>query len=369
MAVSRKPIFRKKLKFNNYIKTNKCRNYKNYKSKKQYGGAKTIEELLEIANKWVGKGNYSTEAPQDKFMLGDIFDDEKIPEFMILFANYENIYEEQLPSNLYKFFKTMSDNNFKTQNLTINCWQFILLCLLLSGYITNENIMILYQNLAYSVDIDKNKNARIPDFLGSEFEENPTNGNIILYKNKFGVVWHLGILEIKDGEYYSINILDGGVSKKKHKLQDEYDTYIYISPEKLSSSINALEYKKQSNGQIYKPLITLDYTKLYKYFFNDRYGFFKQLLKTNVDEEWKKYESKDESYFEKQMANLKPDMYAFINEFMKSDNYQVDYKEHIYQLFYNQPRFKIDILTHNNLADPNLLQVVSNLNENINFVK
>lgn len=367
MAVSRKLIVRNQstLKLTNHIKTNKFKKYKKYASKKQYGGARTIEELLKIANEWVGYGNYSTEAPQHKFMLGDIYDDAKIPEFMILFANYENIYADQLPSNLYTFFKRLSDKNFSNKNLTINCWQFILLCLLLSEYITVENIMILYQNLAYSIDIDKHKNARIPDFFGSEFEENPTNGNIILYKNKFDVVWHVGILEIKDGEYYSIDILSDGVSKTKHTPKNEYDTYIYISPEKLSSSINALEYKKQSNGQIYKPSITLDYVTLYKYFFDDEYGFFKQLLKTNVDEYWKQYESKDESYFEKQLANLNPDSYAFI----KSYNYQVNYKKVIYKLFYNQPRFKIDILTYNNLADPNLLQVVNNINKNIEFVE
>lgn len=102
-----------------------------------------------------------------------------IPDFLIKFANYNKLYQNLLQPKLFKFLNKYVNDRYENKKITMNCWQFILLCLLESGYITVEHILKLYQNLAF--DEQTNKDIRIPDYFNMEKNEHGKIGDIILY--------------------------------------------------------------------------------------------------------------------------------------------------------------------------------------------
>jgi len=108
------------------------------KKKIMRGGEKTREDLLRVANEWIGHGTYVKDNNNISLIIWNESwqkeSDEYIPnDFIIVFTNYgqfENVKE------LYDFLLTYSSNRYREKTLVMNCWQFVLLCLLESGYIT-----------------------------------------------------------------------------------------------------------------------------------------------------------------------------------------------------------------------------------------
>lgn len=121
----------------------------------------------------------------------------------------------------------------------MNCWQFVLLCLLESGYINGEQLKNLYLNF----DNNPNRNKRIPDYFSNEYSDKPEPGDIILFQQKSDeIIWHVGILSeiiIKDGiiNFKYIEMLGDKVYETDGIYDQKYpDNLLFIKPENLLKS-------------------------------------------------------------------------------------------------------------------------------------
>jgi hypothetical protein len=207
------------------------------------GGEKTREDLLRVANEWIGHGTYIREDNNISLIVVNESwqkkSDTYIPnDFIIVFTNYGQFEPvKELYDNLF----TYSSNRYVEKTLSMNCWQFVFLCLLESGYINGEQLKILYKNF----DNNPNSNKRMRDYFSNEYSDKPEPGDIILFQRKsVRIIWHIGILSeiiIKDGiiNFKYIEMLGDkvymtmtdGINNQKYD-----DNILFIKPENLLKS-------------------------------------------------------------------------------------------------------------------------------------
>ena len=175
-------------------KHNFKKNITNKTQKKMKGGGKTKKDFLKAAEGWIDKGTYVLESTNMSMIIDNDSslkdEDQYIPaDFLIRFANYG---QYKSVDKLYKFLYNYCDNRYKYKSFSMNCWQFVLLCLLESEYLTEQQIAILYLHYMNSPI----KNKRIPDYFGRTYSDKGEPGDIILFKRKdgLGTIWHIGIL-------------------------------------------------------------------------------------------------------------------------------------------------------------------------------
>jgi hypothetical protein len=218
------------------------------KKKIMRGGEKTREDLLRVANEWIGHGTYARDENNISLIIENDYaqsnSDEYIPnDFIIVFTNYGQF---ETVKELYDFLLIYSSNRYREKTLAMNCWQFVLLCLLESGYIDREQLITLYLNY----DNNSNRDKRIPDYFSNEYSDNPEPGDIILFQRKSdGIIWHVAILiaiNIEDGiiKYDIIHILDENVSKIKYN-EEHPDNLLFIKPENLLKPISSNSVKNK----------------------------------------------------------------------------------------------------------------------------
>jgi len=177
----------------NSLYKNKYLKYKNKYINLKIGGAAAVDkgsELVKKAIEWYDKGNY---ANCDYYFYVDPLYGTVINYFIILFADFDNIFEGNLIG-----IKNLALQKYADKTLSFNCWQFILLCMMECGLIDTEIIKNLYK--IYT----NNPVKRIPlyfmkDYKETESEVIPYNietvslGDIILFKNTEGIIYHTGI--------------------------------------------------------------------------------------------------------------------------------------------------------------------------------
>jgi hypothetical protein len=320
------------------------------KKKIMRGGEKTRDELKRVANKWIGHGTYARDENNISLIIENDYaqnnSEEYIPnDFIILFTNYGQF---EPVKELYDFLFTYSSKRYEEKTLTMNCWQFVLLCLLESEYIDVKQLKKLYLNY----DNNPNSDRRIPDYFSNEYSDNPESGDIILFQQKRdGIIWHVAILlaiNIEDGVIEYIEILGEKVSKSKIIYNEEYsDNLLFIKPENLLKPISPNSVRNKIKSATYsKP-------KLKKFLVNI---FFKDNISIYATQKWEDHVKslpKPVNY-EELFKELEPRQYKIIkngknlgiNYTHGNENY---YEKRCIELFKHNPEFKNDILHRHNL--------------------
>ena len=168
--------------------------YKYLKYKNKYlnlvGGAAAVEidngeKLSNIAKNWIDKGTYVT---GDEYFYVDLVYGTVINYFMVLFADWKNIFSKNLIG-----IKEIAEKKYEDRTLSFNCWQFVLLCMMECGLITKENIKNFYSVVMNSTE------KRVPLYFMNddtelfEYDDKINLGDIILVKNSENVIYHVGI--------------------------------------------------------------------------------------------------------------------------------------------------------------------------------
>ena len=198
-------------------------------------------------------------------------------DFIIVFTNYGQF---EPVKELYDFLLTYSSNRYREKTLAMNCWQFVLLCLLESGYINREQLITLYLNY----DNNSNRDKRIPDYFSNEYSDNPEPGDIILFQRKRdGIIWHVAILlAIKDGVIDYVEMLGDKVYKELNVIyNEEYpDNLLFIKPENLLKPISSNSVRNKIKSATYS------ITELKKFLVNI---FFKDDILRYATQKWEDY--------------------------------------------------------------------------------
>jgi hypothetical protein len=326
------------------------------KKKIMRGGEKTRDELLKVANEWIDKGTYIRENKNINLIVENESwqkkSDRFIPnDFIIVFTNYGQF---EPVRELYDFLFAYSSNRYKEKTLSMNCWQFVLLCLLESGYINGEQLKKLYLN--FDNNPNRNRNKRIPDYFSNEYSDKPERGDIILFKRKSdGIIWHIGILSeiiIKDGiiNFKYIEMLGDkvymtmtdGINNEKYD-----DNILFIKPENL--------LKSSLSNSVMNDIKPATYDKSFLKFFLVN-NYFKDDILRYTTQKWEDYvESLPKPVnYEELFKELEPEQYKIIkNAKNLGINYTHGnnefYEKRSKHSYINKPGFHNDFLRSHNL--------------------
>lgn len=314
------------------------------------GGTKTRKDLMEVANAWIGHGTYVLE--KNKMIVENqdtkTSDDEYIPyDFLIRFANYGQFNSETVKDLYHRILHSYSDARYADKSLAMNCWQFVLICLLESGYIDEALLKILYHNY----DSNPLKDTRLPDYFGKTYSSHPVPGDIILFQRKQnGSIWHVAILTAiknNDGDaskYEYIEMLGDKVHQSSYIYDATgWDNLLFITPENLIAPFASLT----SDGL---PIQAITYsTPQLRRFLVKMY--FKNKIFAHATAQWnqKIESSRGPVDYELLYKTLDSSGYSFIKERQKDG---VDYtfgnpnfyEERSKRLFLNNPEFENVIL-------------------------
>ena len=313
------------------------------------GGEKTREDLLRVANEWIGHGTYARDENDISLIIENDYaqsnSDEYIPnDFIIVFTNYGQF---EPVKELYDFLLTYSSNRYREKTLAMNCWQFVILCLLESGYINREQLITLYLNY----DNNSNRDKRIPDYFSNEYSDNPEPGDIILFQRKRdGIIWHVAILlAIKDGVIDYVEMLGDKVYKELNVIyNEEYpDNLLFIKPENLLKPISPNSVRNKIKSATYS------ITELKKFLVNI---FFKDDILRYATQKWEEYIKSlpKPINYEELFKELEPRQYNIIkNGKNLGINYthgnKEFYEKRSKHSFISNPEFQNDILHEHNL--------------------
>jgi len=192
-------------------------------------------QLLNAAESWIGHGKWQIEPG---IIDWNDTNRDKFTEFMIMFADYSNGLSQQEVLRSY-INKTM----------TMNCWQFVLLCMYEARLIDRSDICKLYY---HSDQLLK----AVPLLFDVKYtkKEQPIQGDIILYAvdNK---LQHAAICSsVTDIDIEIIDICDGPIRKISEAyvlaLYDFKETH-YLDLERVVATIKNLSPIDKDDGWIY----------------------------------------------------------------------------------------------------------------------
>lgn len=206
----------------------------------QRRGNDMIQDLINIANSWIGKGQYCKE---NKFyFLNDIYATPSCiqNDFKILYADFYKIFDMEE----YHFIKEISLKRLADRALYMNCWQFVFLCLMNTNFLTRETILKLY----YKKHIEKNNadNSISNYFVSDRYPALPISavklGDIVMtYHIDNKTINHIGICTyIYENELSIIETLNSPVRSRILKIENFEGSC--IDPVIMSYNIN--EYVK-----------------------------------------------------------------------------------------------------------------------------
>lgn len=200
-----------------------------------YIPSETAIQLLEAATSWIGHGRWQIESTN--IVWSDINRD-KFTEFMILFADYSNGFS---PKEVLR--------SYIDKTMTMNCWQFVLVCMYDAKLIDRIDICKLYyhgERLLTVVPV-------LFDITHTQ-KERPVPGDIILYviDNKLK---HTAICSsVIDTEIGIIDICNSPIRKIKEDYmlrQYGFNQIYYLDLDKVVESIKGLPPIDTGNGWIY----------------------------------------------------------------------------------------------------------------------
>ena len=186
-----------------------------------------LTNLIKVATEWDGKGNYINDS--NTITASSFPFDPQLDEFKLYFLDTWFIQDN--PDNINTKLKTYAKEQYINKKMRMNCWEFVLLCLCETGYITKEHIITLYNHQIQNNPEGRNSKGRIPDFFNvDDAINNPetlTPGYVFLrYRkvidkngNNKRQIWHAGIAVSDEN---MIDCLDNNVVISNY--QPEYNT-------------------------------------------------------------------------------------------------------------------------------------------------
>ena len=192
----------------------------------------SAQELDKVASQWINKGHYVQEAHNNYDVMIDNYPSlppYEVNDFMVLIS------EE--PDNtwpgLWKFLHERATKRLKEKQLGMNCWQFVLICLMQSGFLTLEDLKWLYAHAA-----SKPQN-RIPDFMHGTTKRTLAHAfqaGDVLFFLKDKVIWHQAIA-VSTSEY--VHCLGENVARSS--FQPTYDHIFKMSPPEVAHAVRTLK--------------------------------------------------------------------------------------------------------------------------------
>lgn len=341
-------------------KITKNKNYKRSirKTKKNMIGGNLTH--LDIAKQWEGYGNYVLDSPEliieNENKLEGYYDEYIPNDFIIRFANYGQF---QIDKKILDFLFEYSDKRYKDKTISMNCWQFILICLLQSYMIDEDDIKNLYKNY----DSNKLSTKRIPDYFGKKYREDKDikKGDIILFQNIFNEIWHVGILVNKEDT--NITYIDMFSTKvhinKNISISNIEDTLLFLEPEVLADNIKKIQKIEYKEKMYVEPRQLYTFKVLLKRFL---VYYFRDDISKLANEELNKEIMKDGFDYEKAYSNLKPDGYNNIQKSINSGiNIGISYYNNLndfYKEVYTSEFLKKEEFENKILEEKGLLKFV-----------
>lgn len=179
--------------------------------------------LLDKANKWIGHGKYLIEIDAKKTNENR----HQFSDFIILFGDYFDSFE-----------KGDEDERYLSKNFSMNCWQFVLLCMYEAQLIDGFDIKKLY---FHSDSLKK----PVPYFFGPNPNKQPSVGDIIVFRTRFCQFSHVAICcSITETHIGLIDIINGTVRTINQRIFSLPDMY------SLDPNIVALNIKSLKNFSI-----------------------------------------------------------------------------------------------------------------------
>ncbi len=181
-----------------------------------------IIKLVKVASSWAGHGRYITD---NETIIAHNYPGSppyQFDDFKLFFLSNWTTDDPRLDETL----KTYARRQYTNKTMSMNCWEFLLLCLHEAGYVTASHIVTLYNHAL------KRKGSRIPEFFNLDLsKKNPdqlVKGHIILYYKK-SKIWHVGIA-ISETEY--IHCMGIGVSLSTYhpKYNTDEDGIYLVEP-------------------------------------------------------------------------------------------------------------------------------------------
>ena len=119
------------------------------------------------------------------------------------------------------------------KSMGMNCWQFVLICLMQSGFLTLEDLKQLYAHAA------SNPKNRIPDFMHGNTNHTLVDAfqaGDVLFFLKDKVIWHQAIA-VSTSEY--VHCLGENVARSS--FQPTYDHIFKMSPPEVARAVRTLK--------------------------------------------------------------------------------------------------------------------------------
>ena len=205
------------------------------------GNRLRAKDLITIARSHVGKGRYCLERHNviiDNYSNYPQHPSFGINSFKVLFADWG----KQFTDGKYSFIRQIAEKDYVDANMFINCWQFVLLCIIELRLLNSDDIKLLYYHDS------NNKTKRIPDYFVGDIDiqrllynketNYPLPGDILLYKKKgTAIFWHTAIFI---GDDKTIENLFEKISVSTFS-ENVYDDIYIVNVEMLVDNIKKLQ--------------------------------------------------------------------------------------------------------------------------------
>lgn len=264
------------------------------------------ELLVKVTNAWLGKGEYITES--FKLLTTSItyvthnINENALNDFIIKFTEYDN-----LPKEL-EFLHEYVNKQYIEKKIRMNCWQFVLICLLEAGLLTEDDIISLYKYYYNNHNLEQSKRfsdyfelpskQSITDYFNGNAKTPIRQGDIILFYNDplstNPILWHVAICTAVDGDdIYYIGIINNPVTQKKINKHDKYNKISVPFYIKLESLVTHLKSFRKIGKTLAPIKLQIDKSKL-KRFLQDTY--FKREIDAMIEQKISKISNFREAF-------------------------------------------------------------------------
>jgi hypothetical protein len=169
------------------------------------------EVLCKVSLGWKGLGGYIEDTEDGSVVVSNYpgLPSFVLNDFMLLIAAPP----EGVSDGTWRFLVCRAKLRLNSKTLTMNCWQFVLLCMVQSGFLSFLDVSRLYQLCTMS-------HVRIPERMCSdERHDSVVEGDILFFWNIKHVCWHMGI-SVSDNRY--IHCLGENVALSTLGKNDHY---------------------------------------------------------------------------------------------------------------------------------------------------
>jgi hypothetical protein len=282
-----------------------------------------LRRLVDAAKHWEGKGHYVQEGADCSAIVSNYPNQPayEINDFMLLIAMSE---PKRAPTGVWAFLKQRALVRQASMQLSMNCWQFVLVCLLDSGLLDLTHLAKLY-TLASSTK------KRIPDLMRDTREPLVSSaiasaGDVLFFFHPFdSKVYHMAIAV--SGQEYIHCLGDHVHISQIHQREN----FMRVSADDVVSAIRSNVRWRLWRTQFLHPVLDVD--ALY-YALLGEAGVLHPQLKEEQERFWKAYARKKKKL---PMPPLDEDMLEMLHSLRYSPEaiHEVTVREHKKQTLNN----------------------------------